>query len=100
MARSGDEGAAAGDALEEALGHQGVQRLAHGHPGDAEPGDELTLGRSSRARRLMLDQGAHMLTHLYMLQGPLTRYHHCPQLLHASRLGPRSGLVLLFGEAV
>ena len=47
---AGHERAAAGDPLEQTLGDQGVEGLAHGHPGDAEVLDELALGGSRTAR--------------------------------------------------
>ena len=69
----GDEGAAAGDPLEEALGDEGVERLAHGHAGHAEAGHELALGRGGGAGRLGLDEAPHVLAHLDVLECPLTR---------------------------
>ena len=71
--RLGDEGAAAGDPLEEALGDEGVERLAYGHPRDAEAGHELALGRGRGAGRLGLDEAPDVLADLDVLQRPLTR---------------------------
>ena len=66
--RAGHEGAAAGDPLEQALDDQRVHRLAHGHPGHAEPVHQLALGRGGRARGRARDQGADVLAHLDVLE--------------------------------
>jgi hypothetical protein len=81
--RSGDERAAAGDPLEQTFRDQGVERLPHGHPGDAEAGDQLALGRCHRPRRLLLDEAADVLTHLDVLERPLAR-HDDVQLVHVA----------------
>ncbi len=73
LGRLGDERPAPGDPLQESLGDQGVERLAHRHPGHAEAGDQLALGRRRRPGGLALDEPAHVLTHLHVLQRPLTR---------------------------
>ena len=49
----GDERAAAGDALEETLGDEGVERLSYGHPRNTEAGHQLALGRCSGTGRLV-----------------------------------------------
>ena len=73
LGRLGDEGAASGDPLEQTLGDQRVERLSHGHPGHAETGDQLALGRRGGAGRLGLDEAADVLADLDVLQRPLTR---------------------------
>ena len=72
--RLGDEGATAGDPLEEALGDEGVERLAHGHAGHAETGHELALGRGGGAGWLGLDEAPHVLAHLDVLERSLAGY--------------------------
>ena len=89
LGRLGDERAAAGDALEQALGDERVERLAHRHPGHAEAGDELALGRGRGAGRLRLDEAADVLADLDVLQRPLPRYDDV-RLVHTSK--DRTGL--------
>ena len=69
----GDEGAASGDALQQALGDQRVHGLADGHPGHAELLDELALGGCGGAGFGVTHEGAHVLAHLYVLQGAASR---------------------------
>ena len=69
----GDERAAAGDALQQALGDQRVHGLPDGHPRHAELLDELALGGCGGARFGVTHEGAHVLAHLYVLQGAASR---------------------------
>ena len=48
--RLGHEGAAAGDALEQPLGHQRVDRVPHRHPGHAELLGQVALRRRRACR--------------------------------------------------
>ena len=69
----GHERAATGDPLEEALDDQRVHGLAHGHPCHAELLDELALGGRRRTGLGVAHEGAHVLAHLYVLQGAASR---------------------------
>ena len=84
-ARAGDEGAAAGDPLEQTLDDQRVHRLAHGHPGHAEAVHQLALRRRGGARGGVLDQGSHVLPDLDVLERPAFADQ---QLVHARQTRP------------
>ena len=66
-ARLGDEGAAAGDPLEQPLGDERVHRLADRHPGDVELLHELALGGRGRAGLGLAHQPPDVLTDLDVL---------------------------------
>ena len=85
LRRLGDERPAAGDALEEALGDEGVEGLSYGHPGHAESRHQLALRGCGRTGRLRLDEAADVLADLDMLQRALPRDDHV-HLVHPCRL--------------
>ena len=65
--RLGHEGAATRDPDQQSLADQRIHCLPDGHPRDAEPLDELTLGGGGRTRLASLDEGTDVLPDLDVL---------------------------------
>ena len=84
------EGAARRRALEQTLGDERVDRLAHGHPRHAEVLHQLALRGCRGALGEILDQVADVLAHLDVLQRRSERHGH---LIHGreSRASGRRG---------
>jgi hypothetical protein len=67
-AGAGHEGSSTGRPLQQAFGHQGVHRLAYGHPRDAEFLHQLALRRCRIASHTILYESADVLAHSDVLQ--------------------------------